>query len=101
MTAEGKLIHNRTIAKHKIDKSLLTKVRRPSKYRYAYFIQKSIDVYLTCDGNIVFKEDLSKWLEKEDTDNVQYLQRINGYLKKHKVYLQDDLKRDVLSYPKQ
>ncbi len=99
--ANGIQVHPRTIAKGKIDISDLTEEERPPKNRYIMFLVKGIDVYINIlDNSVIRVEDVQYWLNKEKEDGKLYIERSNGYLKKHKANLKNDLKRDILKYPK-
>jgi hypothetical protein len=101
LAIDGIVVHARTLSKGKVDKSLLMKEKRRGKYRYVMFLAKTIDVYY----NIITSEyirtnELDKWLYKEQEDNAIYLERKNGFLRKHKIDLIKNMKRPILPYPK-
>ncbi|MBD7913483.1 hypothetical protein [Clostridium cibarium] len=101
LNSDGIVVHNRTISKGNVDRSTLTKERRPSKNRYVLFLSKTVDMYRNIiDDSYIRINQLDYWLEREKIDNVQYIERINGYCKKHKLQLKDNMKHSIQPYPK-
>lgn len=97
-----KVMHARTIAKGKVDKSKLEKEWRPGKHRYVMFIKKGINIYRHADTNEIIREkDLSYWINREKEDKKVYIVRDhNNFMRKYKYNLKNALRYDIQAYPK-
>jgi hypothetical protein len=99
----GEIVHNRTIQKGKVDVSNLRKEKRPPKNKYVLFLTKGIDVYKSVnDDKIIRKENLQYWINKENTDGIEYIERTNNFYKKYKINLLNEIKahHKIMDYPK-
>lgn len=106
----GNIYHQRTYQKmcDKIPKDQLAEFKKgfipiplQGKYRYVYFLEKTITVYKNIEDNEYVRPDKIGYLENlELLFQSNILERYNGHLKCYKRYLQKDFKKKILPYPK-